>query len=514
VTGGAFRFDASLGSAWPRHRGRVLAGAALAAAALLWVVALPHNPPCCYHDESSTAYNAWLIAQSGRDEYGARFPLYFEAFGEFRSPVQFYVMAGLFKVLGPHLLLGRYLTRSVAFLAILLAGWLGYRISRRPWIGAAVVVLGLATPQLYEISRLGTEAPLVLAPVAVWLLLVHRLAGREHWGVAAGALLALPLAVTAYTYPTGRPLAPVLAALLLLFARRPRWPGIAAAWIVLAVLMAPIAVFMHRHPDALSHYAAELSWTGDVHGPWDAAATFMRHLAGNVGPGPVLFTGDPNPRHHVGPWGAALLPLAALALGGLALVATRLRREPFWLLVAIGFVVSLLPATFTQDAFHEPRLILVPLFALVLSVPALTWLAETATRRRALGGLAAVGAIQAVAFFAGFVADGTSSERKATFQHDFARVYAAAKATGQRPIWVLDNAYVPAFWHAVLEDVPRGDFVYWVRPTPHGRFGPAKLAQVQAFDPPSGSVVLAPIEPCARCRVLARGSNYNAWIQP
>src|SRR5690349_15968668 len=110
MSGHALRLNRSISVSRVRVGAVVLAIAAGVAA--LWVLALPHNPPCCYDDEASTAYNAWLIAQHGRDEYGAHLPLYFQAFGEFRSPVQIYVMAGLFKLFGAHLLLGRYLTRA------------------------------------------------------------------------------------------------------------------------------------------------------------------------------------------------------------------------------------------------------------------------------------------------------------------------------------------------------------------------------------------------------------------
>src|SRR4030095_10266595 len=39
-----------------------------------------------YVDESSIAYNAHLIASTGRDEHGAAWPLYFKAFGEYKNP--------------------------------------------------------------------------------------------------------------------------------------------------------------------------------------------------------------------------------------------------------------------------------------------------------------------------------------------------------------------------------------------------------------------------------------------
>ena len=39
----------------------------------LWIS--PGNPPGFFRDEAALAYNAYSIEQSGRDEYGARFPL-------------------------------------------------------------------------------------------------------------------------------------------------------------------------------------------------------------------------------------------------------------------------------------------------------------------------------------------------------------------------------------------------------------------------------------------------------
>ena len=48
------------------------------AAFQLWVSS--GNPPGFFRDEAAIAYNAHTIASEGRDEYGARFPLYFSSF--------------------------------------------------------------------------------------------------------------------------------------------------------------------------------------------------------------------------------------------------------------------------------------------------------------------------------------------------------------------------------------------------------------------------------------------------
>ena len=128
---GAVALDPALLAGWRRHRLALGLGAALVGAFLLWVLGLPHNPPCCYNDEPSTNYNAWLIAHGGRDEYGTHFPLFFRAFGEYRSPAEIYLLAGLFKVFGAHFLVPRYVTRAAMFLAIAIVGWLAARISGR-----------------------------------------------------------------------------------------------------------------------------------------------------------------------------------------------------------------------------------------------------------------------------------------------------------------------------------------------------------------------------------------------
>jgi 4-amino-4-deoxy-L-arabinose transferase-like glycosyltransferase len=502
----------SVRRAWPWLALGLIVGGAFAA----WVLALPHDPPCCFLDESSTGYNAWLIAHTGKDEFGAHLPLYFKVSGEFRSPVQIYLMAGLFKVFGAHALLGRYLTRLAVFCAVGLVAWLAYRISRRRIVGAAVALLGLTTPQLYEVSRLGTEGPLIALPISGFLLLVWELSQRPRWRPGAGVVLALPLAVAAYTYPIGRLLAPAFALLLGLFWTRRRWPGIVSAWVTLAVSMAPVIAFAGRHPGALGRRAGEVGWYHHGMAVGDVLGTFLRHLAGNVGPGPVLFTGDPNIRHHVHEFGAAFVPLAVLTLLGLGLVILRSRRDPWWRFVALAALASLVPASLTVDPFHTPRLILVPLFALILAVPALTWLVKR-PRAFARAGLAAalvVTAVQAAIFTHVFVRDGDTADRRAAFNADFVPAFAAAERTGVRPIWLLDYAYIHGFWRGVLDGIPRSQLVHWVRPPQIDRYADyGQPAQAVQFAPPVGAVAVGPSAACPTCRSLYEGFEFNAWVQ-
>ena len=63
------------------------------------LVDLVGSPPGLYVDEASIGYNAWTIAHFGVDEHGIHFPLFFEAFGEYKNPVYVYAVAALVRFL-------------------------------------------------------------------------------------------------------------------------------------------------------------------------------------------------------------------------------------------------------------------------------------------------------------------------------------------------------------------------------------------------------------------------------
>jgi 4-amino-4-deoxy-L-arabinose transferase-like glycosyltransferase len=69
-------------------------------AAFLRIYKLSEVPPSLNWDEADNGYNAWTIANYGRDEWGEFFPLTFTAFRDDRHPVLIYSTAGIVKILG------------------------------------------------------------------------------------------------------------------------------------------------------------------------------------------------------------------------------------------------------------------------------------------------------------------------------------------------------------------------------------------------------------------------------
>src|SRR3989338_266026 len=57
-------------------------------------------PVSVYWDEASIGYNAYSIAQTGKDEWGEFLPIHFRAFGEFKLPVYIYAVVPFVKLFG------------------------------------------------------------------------------------------------------------------------------------------------------------------------------------------------------------------------------------------------------------------------------------------------------------------------------------------------------------------------------------------------------------------------------
>src|ERR1043166_5686828 len=234
----------------------------IAGGALLYTRSLTTHPAGFYIDESSIAYNAHSIAQTGHDEHGEAWPLYFRAFGDYKNPVYIYLLALIFKVIGPGILAARSLSALLGFAAALAIGLLAWRVTKRlpvvllvalaalftPWLFelSRVVVevalyplligfllllvnglsakekwtwLEIFTPWLFELSRVEVEVALYPLLIGFLLLLVNGLSAKEKWTWLEIFTLALVLALLTYAYSIGRLLGPLMAVGLLVFFR-------------------------------------------------------------------------------------------------------------------------------------------------------------------------------------------------------------------------------------------------------------------------------------------------------
>lgn len=475
-------------------------------AAMLCLVGLARNPPGFYIDESSVAYNAQTIAQNGRDENGVAWPLYFRAFGDYKNPVYIYLLAALFRLTGPNIVVPRLISAIAIILAAAALGILAKNITRSRVIALLTAIFTLATPWLFELGRVAIEAALYPLGLVLFLLAVHRASTRNKWGASDIGALAATLAILSYTYSIGRLLAPLFALGLILFFTRERRLGLAAVWGLSAILAMPIALFAMRHPGALTDRFRIITYLGREQGPARVSWEFAKHFVRNLNPWRLLVRGDPNPDQIVHVFGTYLFlaGIFVFSVVGIWIALRRAKQNAWWRYVLFASFVSIVPASLTNDTMHMLRLIPLPIFLLVLAIPGVEWMTEKSTEpfwRSSLIALVALSGLQAIAFQWKYHRVAQTARRVHLFDAEYpTKIFAPAVATKANPIYLADALWIPgyiqAFWYATLKGIDISRF---------HRLPPDEPA-------PVGGVVISTEENCPGCEILAVAKPYTLSV--
>ena len=461
------------------------------------------NPRGFFIDESSIANNAYLISRTGHDEHGQAWPLYFRAFGEYKNPIYIYLLAAIFRLTGPSILAARLLSVTAGLMTAMVLGLLSFHLTGRR--GVALIVMGsvLLTPWLFELSRVVLEVSIYPLVLSLFLLCVQRAATRSRWSWSAVVPLALTLALLTYTYSIGRLLAPLLAIGLLFFVRRSGWKSVLSVWALYAITLTPLAIFNLRNPGALTARFSLITYLKRENSFGQTALDFLRHYVANINPWRLLVKGDPNSFQMAHVEGAELMLAATVVLAIIgAWLVLRKKRDPWWRFICYGLMVSIIPASLTQETFHVLHLSPVPVFLLLLSVPAVAWfLAGNGRRRALLIVLAAFTLVQGATFQRRYATSADSVRRLHVFDAQYPNViFAAAMENPRRPIYLSDAygipGYVQAFWQATLQKVPLSNFVHL----------PVEDA------PPTGAIVITTKDICSGCNILAESPPYTLYV--
>jgi hypothetical protein len=497
----------------------VLCGALIIFSCGVYLYRVPRHPPGFYIDESSIAYNAHTISQTGRDEYGVAWPLYFRAFGEYKNPTLIYLLAIIYRFTGPSILVSRVLCALLGVAAAFLLGVLGWKLSRQFCVAMLVGLSALFTPWLYESSRLVFEVAAYPLAIALFLLALQRASTKLTWKTSNVLAIAGALALLTYTYSIGRLLAPMFAAGLLLFARKDNRRAVAATIAAYAVSVIPIITFAFKHPRALNARFSGISYLDANGSLLSKLARFVTQYGIDINPWTMLVTGEQNPRDHAGGMGALLLPTFVLALVGLIFIVRKHGDDPWWRFIVYALVVSVIPAALTVGIFPQLRLIAFPILLQVLMIPALARLRwYTRLGRASLPADGARASLPAshwlsrvVLITAGVLVLGQGLYFQSLFHREAPtrwyfmdarfdrKVLQPALALNRKMIYVFDppnqSGYIQALWHGALHDIPAQAF--------------ERTSTRDSI--PADSIVISTERTCQNCRLLARTLNYIVY---
>jgi hypothetical protein len=515
----------------------LLYAAALILLFRIYTWGVSQNPPGFYLDESATAYNAYLVSRTGAGEFGPRFPVLFQEYAAknptYINPLTIYLLAIVFRFLHPSILVARGFAAFWMFAACLLLGVLAKRISGQLKIGIIVAGSALLTPWFFEIGRLVWDAHFSAFTIVLFLVAAYRIQSKETWRWRDIIMVAGSLAVVTYGYFSGRVLAPSFAIGLLFFATtKHRFLGVLKIWFAYAVTLVPLILFNRSHSGVLTKRLWEVTYISPD-APWKKIpsefAEFVRCYLQDQSLTPLLLTGDPHWHHHVeGSGGAMFFATFVLAMAGLLLVVARRWRDPWWRFVLYGLVASIVPGAMTDWPFHELRLMGYAVFLLVLTIPALEWLLASVEPKERIGDttetthdrepgstlvarpglprgvrmcilafLLTATVAQAVDFQLIFWRKGL--ERQFAFDVLYKDAYDAAVARSERPIYLEDGqwgpAYMDAYWYATVEGRPLSQFV--------------RLSD--GAKPPPGAIVLSSNSDCQNCEVIKKYLQYELY---
>lgn len=79
------------------------------------------NPPGLYVDEAAIGYNAYSILQTGKDEYGQVYPIFFRSFADYKLPLYPYISTLPINILGLTLFATRFVSLISGILLVILA---------------------------------------------------------------------------------------------------------------------------------------------------------------------------------------------------------------------------------------------------------------------------------------------------------------------------------------------------------------------------------------------------------
>jgi 4-amino-4-deoxy-L-arabinose transferase-like glycosyltransferase len=493
---------------------------------VIYVYQIPNNPAGFFIDESSIAYNAYTLSQTGRDEHGVRWPLFFAAFGEYKSPVYIYLLSPLLLITGPSIVTARLLSASLGLLTALLVGVLATSITKRRDVGLFFGVVTALTPWIFELSRVAFEVALYPALIALLLLNVWRASQKTVWSVTDILLIVLSLALLTYSYSIGRLLGPFLAVGLIFFSTRRRLKSLIITWAVYAVTLLPAIVFQIRHPEALTnrfrlitYLTREISYT-------DLMFEFVKRYIANVNPWRIFIreTSKVSEIIHVPGTQPMLIMTALLAGVGAWFVITRKRSEAWWRYVLYGIAISIVPASLTKEYFHMLRLAALPVFLIVIGIPAVEWLfeAKPALYRTLVPVIVLLTVVHGLAFQYQYYKSASSPVRRHVFDADYPRaIFQPALARGQQPIYLADApgvpGYIQAYWYGTLHGLDPSLFVK----LPPEQSAPAGVVVISTEETIQRSEILGKTEPYTlhvpleppKVRVPLPGSGFRALIQ-
>lgn len=456
------------------------------AVAAVYAYRLSDAPIYLTPDEVVIGLDAHTLSTTGKDLRGRALPLYFQI-DEFPikgtiwyQPIIMYATAAVLKV-AP---LTAWAVRTPAVILGVISTVLMFVLGRRLFgdvSGAVVAAVLLAlAPAHFIHSRFAMDYVYLVPFILGWLCALAAYLDRQEPRLLV--IAGLCLGAGFYSYISAMALMPlyvVLTVLVVLREGRPgHWRHVAVTFgALLALFVIWSATHLSVFADTFARYWLDRS---DRIGLLDRVEQYWQYL----GPSFLFFNGGSQLVFSTRMGG--VLPLVALALLPVGLIAVLRRPTPFCLVIAVGLLTAPVPALVLDEGGAINRALAIVPFGVLLA--AMGFDALTARRivvRRTAAAAIVVGAILQFAIFQRDYYGDYRARSASWFQYNInGGLSAIVERTqgGSRPVYFGDGIrWVESYWKFHLAAVNRLDLLATTRSVTH-------------VDPnvPAGSLVMIP----------------------
>lgn len=346
---------------------------------LLRFYQLGNVPGSLEWDELSFGYNAYSILTTGKDEYGASYPLVFRAFGEYKQPVYLYLDVLAISVLGLSSFSIRFPSALFGSISIILVFFFTYELFKKFSFAKNLALLSMLffalSPWSIQFSRGAFEANVSLAFViaSLWLF-IKGLNNKKSFYLFLSTFL---LALSAYTYMSQKLIAPILFVALIVYGYSffSRKKLLAASLLVFFVVLNMFwlidsrttargqgVLFTSNQTEILAPSIKQLQYDKE-HNDYlgmimhNRRVVYLQTLGKNYlshfNPMWLFFTGDSVNRHHAPGMGMLYIFSLPFILTGIYFLLSKTMKTSW--IVFVLFLLAPIPASLTNEAPHSLR---------------------------------------------------------------------------------------------------------------------------------------------------------------
>lgn len=419
---------------------------------------LAEFPSGFFVDESSIGYNAQSILQSGVDEHGAAFPLFFKAFGDYKNPLFVYSVVPLLALFGDSITSVRLASAlwgaGALLIFVILLKKMG--LSRLGVWGAGLLLV--TSPWFVQLSRVAFE----VASVPFFLLSAttsyYVLAESKKLSTGKTKMLvflfATCLAGAFFAYTATRMIAPISFIVgLALIHKKIGYKVCIQGGLLFGVYLLPLLFSQTVMSGALSARYNVVGLSRYTHSAGEFTREFMYNYIGHFSPHFLWNGADGNLRHVPSPYGSLYLSSIPFLLCGFFVIYKRI-RHPFYRWLVLLVLMGPIPSALTIQSPHVLRSVSFLVILYVVTALGLKWCLQFTDMKRLLAlFLIACVSIQSL-FFLYFYTHTFVKNSRAWFEAGTVEVLQHISEYPQ-PVHVSTNlyqgSYVTAFFFGQLQ---------------------------------------------------------------